>query len=67
MKDILRSLAHELIHADQFINKGMDLSPAAGGLGETSMEGAEEIEGDAYLRGNLSLRKWEDRLKPRFR
>ncbi len=67
LKDILRSLAHELIHADQFINKEMDLSPAAGGLGETSMEGAEEIEGDAYLRGNLSLRKWEDRLKPKFR
>jgi len=67
VKDILRSLAHELIHADQHLNKGWDLSPAAGGLGEGSSRDAEEIEGDAYLRGNLGLRKWEDRLKPKFR
>ena len=67
LKDILRSIAHELIHADQHINKGLDLSPAVTGLGEDSTKAAEEIEADAYLRGNLGLRKWEDRLKPKFR
>ena len=67
LKDILRSIAHELIHADQHINKGLDLSPAVTGLGEDSTKAAEEIEADAYLRGNLGLRKWEDRLKPKFK
>jgi len=66
LKDILRSVAHELIHADQNINKGWDLSPAVYGLGKDSVKDAEEIEADAYLRGNLGLRKWEDRLKPKF-
>jgi hypothetical protein len=45
----------------------LDLSPAVTGLGEDSTKAAEEIEADAYLRGNLGLRKWEDRLKPKFR
>jgi len=65
LKDILRSFAHELIHADQYKNKGWDLYPAANGLGEDSEEGAEKIEGDAYKRGNLGLRRWEDKMRSR--
>ena len=65
-KDILRSIAHEMIHADQYHNKGWNLEPAVNGLGEGSLKHAEEIEGDAYRRGNLALRKWEDRLKAKF-
>jgi hypothetical protein len=65
LKDVLRSFAHEFIHADQCKNKGWDLYPAANGLGEGSSEEAEEIEADAYLRGNLGLRRWEDRMRTR--
>ncbi len=65
LKDVLRSFAHEFIHADQCKNKGWDLYPAANGLGEGSPEEAEEIEADAYLRGNLGLRRWEDRMRSR--
>lgn len=65
LKDILRSFAHELIHADQFKNKGWDLYPAANGLGEDAGEAAEKIEGDAYYRGNIGLRRWEDKMRSR--
>ena len=65
LKDVLRSFAHEFIHADQCKNKGWGLYPAANGLGEGSPEEAEEIEADAYLRGNLGLRRWEDRMRTR--
>lgn len=63
LKDVLRSFAHELIHADQFKNKGWDLYPASNGLGEGSNDVAEKIEGDAYYRGNIGLRRWEDRMR----
>lgn len=65
-KDILRSLAHEMIHADQYHNKKWNLMPAANGLGESGNAEAEKIEGDAYKRGNLALRKWEDKAKSRL-
>jgi hypothetical protein len=65
-KDILRSLAHEMIHADQYHNKKWNLMPAANGLGESGNSEAENIEGDAYKRGNLALRKWEDKAKSKL-
>ncbi len=66
LKDVIRSLAHELIHADQYHNLGWDLSPAAKGLGEDGDEAGEKIEGDAYRRGNLVFRKFEDRHRPKW-
>ncbi len=65
VKDILRTLSHELIHADQVINKNMDVAPALQGLGKSDEE-ATKIEGDAYLRGNLIFRKWEDTLRGKY-
>lgn len=66
IKDILRSLAHELIHADQHLNLGWDLLPAARGLNGEYSEEAEKIEGDAYRRGNLIFRKFEDAMRPNW-
>jgi hypothetical protein len=61
-KDCLRSLAHELIHADQSINKGIDTNPAVNGISGKGKK-AEKIEADAYKRGNLLFRKWEEKIK----
>lgn len=63
LKDILRSLTHEIIHADQYLNLGWDLMPAVSGLGEGTNPEAEKIEGDAYRRGNLIFREFEDNMK----
>ena len=62
IKDCMRSLAHELIHVDQKINKGMDIEKASEGIYKKS-KNAERIESDAYERGNLVFRKWEESLK----
>jgi hypothetical protein len=66
IKDIIRSLAHEVIHADQYLNLGWDLSPAARGLNSETAEEAERIEGDAYLRGNIAMRSFEDSMRPNW-
>lgn len=66
IKDILRSLAHEIVHADQYLNMGWDLSPAATGLNGENSDKAEEIEGDAYRRGNLFFRGFEDTMRPNW-
>lgn len=62
LKDCLRSLAHEIIHADQKINKGIEITKASNGISGKSKD-VENIEGDAYRRGNLIFRKWEESLK----
>ena len=64
LKDILRSFCHELVHHNQNLdnsdyirrvfNQPQDL---AGNLQ------LEEIEGDAYLRGNLLFRKFTEWFK----
>lgn len=57
-KDVLRSFAHEMIHHSQKLDgKDMNFS------GEDSVDGnksLEELEADAYLRGNLMFRKWTE-------
>ena len=60
-KDVLRSFSHELVHHAQNCSGQLDnLSThghyAEGGLGR-------EIERDAYERGNMNLRDWEDGQK----
>jgi hypothetical protein len=61
-KDCLRSLAHELIHADQSLNKNMDIEVASNSIKDKG-KAAEKIEADAYKRGNLLFRKWEEEIK----
>jgi hypothetical protein len=59
-KDILRSFAHEMIHHEQNLN---------GKLGNitttnTNEDGdLPEIEKEAYEKGNMMLRNWEDSIK----
>lgn len=65
LKDCLRSLAHELTHADQNLIKGMDTEAASLGITNGNREG-EKIEADAYKRGNILFRKWEETLRSSF-
>src|SRR5574344_8084 len=59
-KDVLRSTAHELSHREQNLN---------GKIGEIKSQeisedqALEELEGEAYRRGNLMFRKWTESLK----
>ena len=63
-KDILRSVAHELIHHAQCcqgeVNNPIDTSA---GYAQRDQQ-LREIEKDAYFRGNITLfRDWEDNRK----
>ena len=62
-KDILRSFAHELVHHTQ--NENGELN-SAGFHGEgyaQKNKGLRNMERDAYERGNMCFRDWEDQLK----
>ena len=59
-KDILRSYAHEMIHRIQD-NEGR-LNNI--GTTNTNEDGhLEDIEKEAYQKGNIMLRNWEDSIK----
>ena len=64
-KDILRSLAHELVHHQQ--NMRGDLSPGkCGSLGPgyaQTNKHMRNMEKEAYLMGNIIFRDWEDQCK----
>lgn len=59
-KDILRSFVHEIVHHNQLLRLGKI---------DTNTENVnksvflEKIEADAYLRGNMLFRKWENQYK----
>jgi hypothetical protein len=59
-KDILRSFAHEMVHHEQNLN---------GKLGSINTTNTNEdgdlleIEKEAYEKGNIMLRNWEDKIK----
>jgi hypothetical protein len=63
MKDCLRSLAHELVHHLQ--NERGDLqNTAPTSLGYAQEDGhMREMEREAYEKGNMAFRDWEDNLK----
>lgn len=56
-KDVMRSLAHELIHHNQNV-KGNDMLFNTSSLGEDSK--LDKLEEDAYRRGNIFFRKWTE-------
>lgn len=63
-KDILRSMAHELIHHAQYcagqFDQGLNTTP---GYAQTNQH-MREMEKDAYFRGNITLfRDFEDNYK----
>lgn len=69
-KDVLRSLAHELIHHNQNVEGRIDSEMIEGTSLITGNEKAkylEKLESEAYLKGNIFFRKWteiaEDKLK----
>jgi len=62
-KDIMRSLAHELVHHTQNCNGEFD---DIGEMGEgyaQSNDHLREMERQAYETGNLCFRDWEDSIK----
>ena len=62
-KDILRSLAHELVHHTQNENGMLNDSGYHGqGYAQKNL-GLRKSEEEAYLKGNMCFRDWEDGLK----
>ena len=61
-KDILRSLAHELIHVQQEHENRLEIS---GSKADDLVDNDElrEIEGEAYKLGNLAFREWTEQQK----
>jgi len=63
IKDILRSIAHELVHHDQNCCGAFE-KPFETGPGYAQKDGRmRELERDAYERGNMIFRDWEDTYK----
>ena len=59
-KDVLRSFAHEMVHHEQNLNGTL------GNIGTTNTNEdghLDEIEREAYEKGNIMLRNWEDSIK----
>tara|TARA_Y100001938_G_scaffold137699_1_gene202284 strand:+ start:7378 stop:7860 length:483 start_codon:yes stop_codon:yes gene_type:complete len=62
-KDILRSFSHELVHHAQNCDGQFDNLGAMGeGYAQTD-DHLRKMEEDAYLRGNMTFRDWEDNYK----
>ncbi len=64
-KDVLRSFAHELVHHAQFqdeILNSSDILQAKPGYAQED-EKLRKAEVDAYQRGNIMFRDWEDQYK----
>lgn len=63
IKDVLRSMAHELVHHDQNCNGAFE-KPFESGPGYAQKDDRmRELERDAYERGNMIFRDWEDTYK----
>jgi len=62
-KDICRSFAHELIHHVQNERGDLDLGDASSPTYAQDDEHMRKMEMEAYLKGNLLFRDWEDFMK----
>ena len=62
-KDIMRSLSHELVHHAQNCDGQFDLNHGVGEGYAQNDEHLRKMEEDAYLRGNMCFRDWEDSYK----
>ena len=63
IKDVLRSMAHELVHHDQNCNGAFE-EPFETGPGYAQKDDRlRDLERDAYERGNMIFRDWEDTYK----
>jgi hypothetical protein len=62
-KDVMRSLAHELVHHTQNCNGMFDNVGSTGEGYAQNDEHLREMEREAYEQGNLCFRDWEDSIK----
>jgi len=62
-KDILRSIAHELIHHGQNLRGEFDKIGAVGEGYAQNDQHLRNMEKEAYLKGNMCFRDWEDGYK----
>lgn len=60
-KDVCRSFSHEMIHHMQ--NMEGRLEGLAGTTNTNEDDTLQEIEKEAYLKGNITFRNWEDGIK----
>ena len=61
-KDILRSISHELVHHHQNESGALRNIVAEDGYAQKN-SGLRKLEEDAFLRGNMIFRDWEDAYK----
>lgn len=62
LKDILRSIGHELIHHKQHCKQPFDMSNHQEGYAQKD-KSMRKKEKEAYLYGNIIFRDWEDNYK----
>jgi hypothetical protein len=62
-KDICRSFAHELIHHVQNERGDLELGDVTSPTYAQDDKHMRKMEMEAYLKGNLLFRDWEDRIK----
>lgn len=60
IKDVLRSFCHELIHHNQYLIYG-DIETGTENVSKSNH--LQQLEGDAYFRGNMLFRSWSDHFK----
>ena len=62
-KDIMRSVSHELVHHAQNCRGDLNMSEHSGEGYAQNDEHLREMEREAYEKGNLCFRDWEDGIK----
>ena len=62
-KDICRSFAHELVHHHQNERGDLDMGDATSPTYAQDDKHMRKMEMEAYLKGNMMLRDWEDNIK----
>jgi hypothetical protein len=62
-KDICRSFAHELVHHHQNERGDLNLGDATSPTYAQDDKHMRKMEMEAYLKGNLLFRDWEDKVK----
>ena len=66
IKDILRSYCHEMVHHHQNLDNGDYLRRIYKDADVVDSPELEEIEAEAYLKGNLMFRKFTEQLKKKI-
>ena len=62
-KDICRSFAHELVHHHQNERGDLEMGDASSPTYAQDDKHMRKMEMEAYLKGNMLFRDWEDKIK----